>query len=253
MRKIIVLVLICGCLLLSAGCVGESLIDTNVDSTENNNDMIENSALLVGNPLISEDMWGDLPSAEEAATLCGSYEDKPGADYRDKESYDLLHMDARTWILKNKEGKTLYCKDGLMYGDMPYYVLTSCDGKTYIDDGVYDGGKFYVDASDEYIYLPGDVNNAGITIGTKVDNDADGEYMTWVYDDVEGQLVGAVTSDLYTQTHKHAENDGGVYLYSGINVEKVIISKTQVEVFGDNAHYGYVKVVDLTPPSLKYN
>lgn len=206
------------------------------------------------NPLVTEEMWGKVPDAETAKAIFEGYEKLEFADCNNKDGYRRIQASSQNWILKNKEGKTLVCRDGILYGDMPYYSPVSSDGALKVDEHyIYDGGWVFVDDSDELIYYPADTCDSELDIS--VDVSVEGEYVVWSYDEESGLFKGIVDKLTYLQWQKKLEStpEYMVYLKSGKNVEMVRVTEEEILVCGDGAYYSTVIALTATPPRIVFN
>ena len=206
------------------------------------------------NPLITEDMWGDVPDAKTASAVFESYEKIEITDCRNKAEYRRVQMSSNNWILKNKEGKTLFCKGGVLYGDMPYYCPVSPNGTLKEEEQyIYDGGWLFVDNSAQIVYYPADTNDSDFDIS--VDVSVNGEYMIWSFDDKNGIFAGIMKTREYLRYMRHVDliREYNVYMKGGKNVEKVVVTEETIEVYGTDAVYDTINALTATPPRIVFN
>lgn len=208
------------------------------------------------NPLISQEMWGDAASIETAEKLYLSVEHRRFDYYRfnrDTE-YSRMETDSQNWILKNQNGQTLYCKDGVLYGDMPYYrpVDMGID-KGYLYDGA--GDALFIEYSEEFVFIPADMNASELVItmpapGVTVNED---ETVVWSYDDGYN-AVAMTTYGLYMEiaSIQNIPFEWGIYLRDGIGVETVVVANNKVIVSGEDARYANVQSHGLEPHIISF-
>lgn len=221
------------------------------------------------NPLITEDMWGDVPSAEKAAQIYESYP-KPDFDTCNAIGSDYLRMQTSSanWILENTEGKKLYCRGGILYGDMPYYCPVAAEG--YLKENephVYEGGWLFVESSAEFTFIPECVDDSKLVLTKRASFDGDGaDNIVWEYDPASGDMTGTMSYNDYRRAISFSVGNSkdkealrralgveeSVFLRDGKGVQKVVVTAASVTIYGDGASYDSLKAISQNPPEIKF-
>lgn len=218
---------------------------------------------------ITEETWGDIPSAEKASQLYESYP-KPDFDTCNAIGSDYLRMQTSSvnWILENAGGEKLYCREGILYGDMPYYCPVAAEG--YLKNGepyIYEGGWLFVETSTEFTFIPECTDDVELVLIKRTSFDGDGEdNIVWEYDPASGDVTGTMSYNDYRRAISFSVDNSedkealrralgveeSIFLRGGKGVQKVVVSTQEVAVFGDGVSYDSVKVISQDPPEITF-
>ncbi len=256
MKRSIILFLLMCIFLCSCNMEGAMVDTQQTDGGSSHPDSsVAEQPSKIQNPLITSEMWGDVPSEEEAERMYASVAHRRFDYYRYNRNthYSRVETDSKNWILNNSEGQTLYCKDGILYGDMPYYRPNDMG----VEVGyLYNYDALFVEYSERFTFIPADISTSELVVtlpppGTTVNDD---ETVVWAYDNnynAEASTTFGLCIELCSILKIPFE--WGVFLRDGAGAQKIVVENGKIAVSGDSAYFSNVQVRGLEPFEIVFS